>query len=41
LLYFSFFGVVPDVDSLNKEQDILGYVGGVVGDPFQVVSDKH
>ena len=40
-LYFSRLSVVPDVDSLDKEQDILGDVCGMVGDAFQVVRNKH
>ena len=40
-LCFSRLSVVPDIDSLDKEQDILGDVGGMVGNAFQVVRNKH
>jgi hypothetical protein len=35
------FGVVPDVDSLHQEQNVLRDVGGVIGDALQVVCDEH
>jgi hypothetical protein len=32
---------VPDVVALDKEDDHLGDVGGVVADPFEVAGHKH
>ena len=43
-LYISsgyFAHVVADVDSIQKIGDILGDIGGVVGDAFEIAYDEH
>jgi len=32
---------MPDVHALNKEEDIFGNIGGVIGDSLQIVSDEN
>src|SRR5579862_1122253 len=41
MLLLTDLGVMADVDTFYQKQSVLGNVGGMVGDPLQIVGNEH